>query len=76
MRIMLDVRQRLVDVKTTVARASGRLCRRGWHDAAIAVVVVIVTALMLPGSPSHAADGEIRIGNTMPYSGPGDRLWL
>ena len=48
MRMMLDVRQRIVDFKTATA------------------ALVVVTALIVPGSisTSHAADGEIRIGNT------------
>src|SRR5437016_11854656 len=55
MRVLLDVRQRIVDFKT-----------------AFTVALVVVAALLVPGSISslHAADGEIRIGNTMPYSGP------
>src|SRR5437016_9669381 len=55
MRVLLDVRQRIVDFKT-----------------AFTVALVVVAALFVPGSisSSHAADGEIKIGNTMPYSGP------
>src|SRR6266480_456212 len=72
MRRLLDVRQRMVDSKTAVIAASDRRLRRGQPSAAFSVALAVVTALFLPGSisSSHAADGEIRIGNTMPYSGP------
>ncbi len=72
MRMMLDVRQRMVDFNTAVIATSGRLRRGGLDNAAFKLAVVVVTALIVPSpiSDSHAADGEIRIGNTMPYSGP------
>src|SRR5436190_17358065 len=69
MRMMLDVRQRLIDFMTTAIAVGGRLRRRDWRGAAVTMAFVI-TALFVPGPSSHAADGEIRIGNTMPYSGP------
>jgi ABC-type branched-subunit amino acid transport system substrate-binding protein len=34
------------------------------------VTVAVALALPSPSSASSAADGEIRIGNTLPYSGP------
>jgi len=69
--MMLDVRQRMVEFKAVVIAAGDRRRGRNWHGAAFTAALVVVTAL-LPGtiSRSHAADGEIRIGNTMPYSGP------
>lgn len=69
MRMMLGVRRRMVDYKTAVIAASDRLRQPGRPNA---VALVVVAALFVPGSisTSHAADGEIRIGNTMPYSGP------
>src|SRR4051794_40527712 len=70
MRMMLGVRHRMADCKAEVVAVSDRLRRWGRHGASFTVALVIITALMMPGSPSHAADAEIRIGNTMPYSGP------
>ena len=70
MRVMFDIRQWMVDFKTAVFGASDRLRRQDQHRATLTVAFVVSTALFVPDSILHAADGEIRIGNTMPYSGP------
>ena len=68
MRMMFDIRQRMVDFSAAVC--ADRLPRHGWRRAALTAAFVVTAAMLAPGSVLHAADGEIRIGNTMPYSGP------
>src|SRR5689334_21504955 len=44
---------------------------RGWRRGGRPAMAALATALALGwATTSRAADGEIRIGNTMPYSGP------
>ena len=47
MRMMLDVRQRMVDFNTAVIATSGRLRRGGLDNAAFKVALVVVTALIV-----------------------------
>jgi branched-chain amino acid transport system substrate-binding protein len=72
MRMIIDVRRRTLDCTTTATETSRWL--RGWdlHNAARALAFAAMTTLLASGgtSTSRAADAEIRIGNTMPYSGP------
>jgi len=68
--MMLGVRQRILDFKTAAIAVSDRPRRRARQGAVLTAAFVVIAALTMPGSRSHAADGEIRIGNTMPYSGP------
>ena len=65
--MMLDVRQRMVDLTTAAITVSDRSRRRGRHGAALTLAFVVITALMMPGSRSHAADAEIRIQRTVRF---------
>jgi branched-chain amino acid transport system substrate-binding protein len=69
MRIFLDIRQRAVDLMRAMFGAAGPRVRHGRHRAALAAAC-IATGLFAAAPNAGAADGEIRIGNTMPYSGP------
>ena len=70
MRMILDIRQRMVDLKKAMFGATRLPVRRGRRRAALAGAVIATTALFAAVSNTYAAEGEIRIGNTMPYSGP------
>src|SRR5664279_4557032 len=70
MRMILDIRQRMVGFKRAVLRPTDRLVGRGRHSAALTGAFIATAALFAAAPNTHAAEGEIRIGNTMPYSGP------
>jgi len=70
MRMILDIRQRMVDLKKAMFGPTRLPVRRGRRRAALAGAVIATTALFAAVSNTYAAEGEIRIGNTMPYSGP------
>jgi len=72
MRAIIDIHRRMLDCATSATKTSRWRRGRGLNHAAPALAFAAIIALLAPGwtSAAHAADAEIRIGNTMPYSGP------
>jgi branched-chain amino acid transport system substrate-binding protein len=72
MRMIIDIRRRTLDCTTLATKTSRWLRGRDLHNVARALAFAAMTTLLASGgtSTSRAADAEIRIGNTMPYSGP------
>jgi len=72
MRMIIDIRRRTLECTTSATRTSRWLRGSDLHNVARALAFAAMTTLLASGwtSTSRAADAEIRIGNTMPYSGP------
>jgi branched-chain amino acid transport system substrate-binding protein len=72
MQMIIDIRRRTLDCTTSATRTSRWLLAWDLHNVARALAFAAMTTLLASGgtSTSRAADAEIRIGNTMPYSGP------
>src|SRR3979411_1377457 len=73
MRTMIDVVCHALDVRWPLASAPG-LCLRTvrWLNVATALIGAFMVGPLATErvSAASAGDNEIRIGNTMPYSGP------
>src|SRR6266481_8358561 len=70
MRTMIDVVCHALEVRWQLASAPVRWLRAArWPNIATALIVAFMAAPLVP-EPASAGDNEIRIGNTMPYSGP------
>jgi branched-chain amino acid transport system substrate-binding protein len=73
MRTMIDIVWQALEVRWPLAGAPVRWLRAvRWPNVATALVVALVAGPMATErvSAASAGDNEIRIGNTMPYSGP------
>src|SRR6266851_4646885 len=73
MRTMIDVVCRALEVRWPLASAPVRWRRAvRWPDVATALIVAFMAGPLATErvSAASAGDNEIRIGNTMPYSGP------
>jgi branched-chain amino acid transport system substrate-binding protein len=72
MRVIIDIHRRMLDCATSATKTSRWLRGRDLYHAPSALALAAMTTLLAPGctSAARAADAEIRIGNTMPYSGP------
>src|SRR5229473_8150745 len=73
MRTMIDVVCRALEVRWPLASAPIRWRRAvRWPNVATALIVAFMAGPLAAErvSAASAGDNEIRIGNTMPYSGP------
>jgi branched-chain amino acid transport system substrate-binding protein len=73
MRTMIDVVCHALEVRWPLASAPVRWLRAArWHNVATALIVAFMAGPLATErvSAASAGDNEIRIGNTMPYSGP------
>src|SRR3981081_2416866 len=73
MRTMIDVVCHALDVRWPLASAPVRWLRTvRWLNVATALIVAFMVGPLATErvSAASAGDNEIRIGNTMPYSGP------
>ncbi len=70
MRTMIDVVCHALEVRWPLASAPVRWLRAArWPNVATALIVAFMAGPLVT-EPVSAGDNEIRIGNTMPYSGP------
>jgi branched-chain amino acid transport system substrate-binding protein len=73
MRTIFDIVCHALDVRSPLAGAPARWLRAvRWSNVATALIVALVAGPLATErvSAAGAGDNEIRIGNTMPYSGP------